>query len=351
MSCQNRILSACLPPARHPEAYWDRFLRTASNERILPALHDLSTGFDLPSYIRDVLSAIKQLNRTRNREILDQLKSLCGLLNRYGIEPVALKGIANQLAGVYPDLGTRFLADIDLLIPERDFSAAVHALADLGYRCTESDPVELKIGHSYPPLVGPGCVEVDLHRTLGLGVCRSFLSASEVLSDSVLLEWEGVRLRLPSPEHLVTHHIMHSQMHDSYRDRIWPSLRGLYDLALLTEKFGRDIDWSKLESRFTMRDEGPVLAMYLLQARDLLSLELPVSPRLDPISRLRWSRRKLLRKNPWLRFVDPLYWFLAGFLPRTRRVHEILTLPGGWKYLARKFINPHFYARLRADLS
>lgn len=359
----HRIFSICLSgrPVQlstlrgYSDKDWDQFLALASREVILSSLFDVTTDLDLASYlpphVLNVLSSIKKLNRARNRDILDQVKAICTCLNRQGIEPVALKGLAGLLAGIYPDLGTRFLADIDLLVPEHNFSLTLELLFDLGYTCDESDPVELVIGHSYPPLHRAGWAELDLHRDLGLGLCKSFLSASEVLRDSALLEFEGIRLRLPSPEHLLTHHIMHSQMHDSYHDRIWPSLRSMYDLALLHARFRSRIDWRNIEKRFDSHQQRGVLVMHLRQATSTLGFELPVQTAMNPYLRLRWWRRKILRTAPYLRFLDPLYFFFAGLMPRTRRVKEILKVPGGWRYLARKFVNPHFYARLRADLS
>ena len=352
---RTRPFCACsLEGRRFSEADWSRFIHTASNELILPALQraftDLGLEDDLPPEIADFLSSVTQLNRERNRRILDDLKSICALLNQHGIEPVVLKGTAHLLAGIYPDCGTRFLADIDLLISEEDFSAALAALRTLDYVSEETDPVELTIGHAYPPLRRSNSAEIDLHRNLGLGSCKSFLSASEVLRDSVRQDFEGVRLRVPCPEHLITHHLMHSQMHDSYRDRIWPSLRSLYDLALLQETFGDKANWKSIGSRFSKHKQTNLLVMHLLHAQEVFGFDPPVASGKNAGLALRTLRRKVLRSAPRLRFVDPLYLLLAGFLPRTRRLQEILNVPGGWKYLAKKFVSPKFYARLRSDL-
>ena len=333
---------------------WNRFVHTASTELILPsldgALTDLGLKGDLPPHVAVFLSSVRQLNRERNRKILDELKSICLLLNKKDIEPVLLKGTAHLVAGIYPDIGTRFLADIDLLISEKDFCGTLEALRALGYVSEETDPVEFTIGHAYPPLRRGNSAEVDLHRSLGLGSCKSFLSASEVLGDSVRREFEGVRLRVPSPEHLVTHHLMHSQMHDSYRDRIWPSLRSFYDLALLQETFGDKANWKGIESRFSKHEQTNLLFLHLVHAREVLGFDLPISIRRNAGLAVRSWRRRVLRTFPRLRFLDPVYFLLAGLMPRTRRVQEMLTVPGGWKYLAKKFISPKFYARLRSDL-
>ncbi|MBV8551221.1 MAG: nucleotidyltransferase family protein [Acidobacteriaceae bacterium] len=334
---------------------WEPLIHLASSEQILPALHDSLTALNLtphlPADVADFLSAVKELNRERNQRILAQARAAIEALNRAGIEPVALKGLACLLAGIYPDRGTRFLADIDLLVPESDFAASVEILTGLGYSPIEDNPIDLAIGHTYPALVRPDSIEIDLHRYLGLGLSRSLLPAAEVLRDSVPHEFDGVRLRLPSPEHLVTHHIVHSQIHDFYRQRIWPSLRGMYDLLLLQRHFGARIPWTAIQARFERHRQYPVLALYLLQVEKVLGLERPIPLRLNPLTRLRWWRRQVLRRAPLLRFIDPIYLLFAGPLPRTRRLRDILRVPGGWRYLLGKFVSQKFYARLRADFS
>ena len=316
-------------------------------------MHDciqaLPAPADVPDEIANVFSTISELNRQRNEKILANVHEIGAALNRAGIEPVALKGVAQILAGVYPSLGTRFLNDFDLLASASDFPAAVDTLRDLGYTPLDDGPIETAVGHSYPPLWRQNSVEVDLHRTLGLGICRSILPASDVLRDSTVHELEGVRIRIPSPEHLVTHQIMHSQIHEVYRERIWPNLRAMYDLVLLQRHFGDAIDWAAVERRFRRNGQQHVLAMYLLQVRDLLGFECPLSIPLTPLTKLRWHRRNLLRSAPWLRMADPIYIFRAGLMPRMP-VREILRLPGGLKYLTRHVFSKRFLSNLNTDL-
>lgn len=340
---------------QHSSRAWDEMIGAASAENLVPTLHDhyaaLNQIAQLPSEIAKLLATLNLLNQDRNRTILAQVKRLTAALNRAGIKPIALKGLANILAGVYPSLGTRFLADVDLLVPEQQFATAVSVLHHLGYGCDEPDPVELAIGHSYPPLTRPNSIEIDLHRTTGLGICASFLTASELARHSTVHNLEGAAIRIPSPEHLVTHHIMHSQLHDSYRERVWPSLRTLYDFVLLNRHFGAALDWSSIEHRFRRHGQYATLALYLLQVEQSLGTKPPIHLQLSPAMRIRWWRRRVLHRFPLLRYADPLYYYFGTFKPRTRRVREILGQPGRWRYLLRKFCSPKFYARLRADLS
>jgi hypothetical protein len=289
------------------------------------------------------------MNARRNQTALDQVAELARVLNAVGIEPIALKGLAQILACIYPDLGTRYLIDIDLLVPQGQLPVVIAASESLGYQADRDHPVEFAIGHTYPRLTRPYSLEIDLHRTIGLHPCPRFLPVAELIRDSAPYNLNGATLRLPSPTHLVLHHILHSQLHDRYRERINPSFRTLYDFFLLLKHFGTAIDWPFIESRFRQNGEYATLALYLLEVHETFEIEPPVPLRLTPAIRLRRQRRRLFQKRPVYRWFDPSYYWFAGFMPRTRRLREIVAQPGGLRYLLRKFTNPDFYARLRAD--
>jgi hypothetical protein len=142
---------------------------------------------------------------------------------------------------------------------------------------------------------------------------------------------------------------MHSQMHDVYRERVFPSIRTLYDFLLLTRRFCTDLDWSEIESQFRGEGQYSTLALYLLQVERSLGLLPPIPLKLTTALRLRNLRRRMLQRWTFLRFADPSYYFFAAFQPRTRRLREILSQPGGARYLLRKFYQPEFYARILAD--
>jgi hypothetical protein len=335
------------PPSRSPQWNWDKLVQTASDETVLSVMHDSLTGLGLahevPADVANLFSTVKKLNLERNQRILSELKCISGFFNNAGIEPVLLKGAAYLLSGIYPDLSTRFLVDLDLLLPESDFPAAIKILKNQGYSC-DAHPVETIIGNAYPPLWRPQSVEIDLHRSLCLGVCRSLLPGSEVVSKSVIHELDGVRLRIPSPEHLVIHHIVHSQIHDFYRERIRPSLRNMYDMVLLQHRFGSDIDWPAIENRFRRHKQYAALAFYLKQVETTLGLASPLPIQMTGLMKLRWWRRAVFRKVPSLRFVDPLYLYKAGVKSRTP-LGEILRAPGGCKYLLAKAFTKSLYVR------
>jgi hypothetical protein len=336
-----------------PTLDWEELVMYASAARVLPALSSHASRSALfstfPQEIFSVLVAANTLNSDRNDAALIQTHQLTIALNQAGVLPVALKGLANILTGIYPDRGSRFLADIDLLVPANQFSLAVGVLEKLGYSADPTHPVELSVGHSYPPLIRHHSLEVDLHRTLGLGICPEVLPATDLIENAIVHDLWGASIGIPNPTHLLIHHIMHSQLHDVYRERVAPGIRTLYDFHLLNRELGNSLDWHAVESAFERIGQYSTLALYLIEAKNRFGIEPQIAIRLTPGIRLRRSRRELLRACPSLRFVDPAYYWFATFQPRTRRLREILGQPGGIWYLGQKFFRSDFYARLRAD--
>jgi hypothetical protein len=81
------------------------------------------------------LEKLKQtylLNAARQRSALDVLHKIAADFGARGIEWMTIKG-ATQAAQLYPDPAWRDSADIDLLVPPREFSRAVDALIGLDF--------------------------------------------------------------------------------------------------------------------------------------------------------------------------------------------------------------------------
>jgi hypothetical protein len=339
-----------------PEADWEGLVRAASREFVLPALGRRlrQVGVQPPPEVAEFLATVEDLNSSRNIRILEEMRAIASILNGVGIEPVALKGAAFLLAGVYPKPGCRYLCDLDLLVSHSDLPAAADALERDGYRQDARDAMA-RFRHHYPQLQRPfaggdGSVPVELHHSLGHGVSRRILSGEEVLRGSRLAEWDGVRIRVPSPEHLATHLILHSQVHHSYSERIWPPIRAMYDLAALDRHFGPRLDWADVQRRFQSCCQRSTMLLHFLQVRKTLGMPLPFAFNLSWIGRARWMRRQALHRWPALRLADPVYLASATLSRRIQFLTSIVSAPGGWKSAAQTLVRPDFYRRLLAEI-
>jgi len=355
-----RFLSLCL--SQHPNSralaelcaahrdgepdYWEALIQTASEENILPALYGriqkLKLAADLPRDVSEFFSTVQKLNLDRNRLALAEAASITKILNSVEIEPVVLKGIAYLLTGTYGDVASRYLIDIDLLVPQSQLPVAVEALRFRGYAPADPDAPPIW-HHHHPLLLSPKNVGVELHYCLGLGMCKSLLSGEEMIRRSSLQEREGARFRVPSPEDLITHHIMHSQIQDRYFQSVWPALRNMYDLALLAEHFKPTLDWSVVENRFRRHRRYGVLAMYLLLVASVLEMDRPFPIRLDGMNRVRWFHRRVLRTFPALRRIDPFYILSSTITHRAHLIRDFQRAAGGWGHLLSILFRMRFY--------
>ena len=331
-----------------PEA----LIRTADEQYVLPAVYStlcsLGLSWRFPPEANEFLSTLESLNRDRNQMLLSEVRSIARLLNHHGIEPVLLKGAAYIVAGVYGTLADRLVGDIDILIAESQYRAAIELLVDSGYRRAESDPVGM-FRHHHPQLRSPRSLLVEVHHRLTSGRLAQFLTRSEIVASSSSYVFDGVHVRIPSPEHLVTHHILHSQLHGYYRERIWPPLRCMLDLLLLERRFGSAIDWPAVEARFRRNRHYRTLALHLNQVERILGMRTPISIRWTPALRFQRLIRKFIRAYPSLRLVDPdLYVSILD--RRARLLNDILSHPTGWRLLFKILFSPTFYRNLMVDV-
>ena len=328
---------------QHRDWNWEDLFQAANAEGALPALSSaLAEGLELslPSDVSDFLASVLTLNRERNALIREETATAARLLNDHGIEPVLLKGLAYLATGVYKDPGARFLLDIDLLVPEAQLDRAAQILKDNGYFEDDSDRFG-HFRHHHPQLSRPGSPAIEIHHRLGMGRCGSLLPAREVIARSVPFDLDGARVRVPCPEHLMTHLIMHSQMQHPYHERIWPPVRAMYDLIQLQRS--ASIDWNIVE-------KSDLLILHLLDVRTELGFHPPLSLRRTVLIQLRQLRRRLIRQFPLLRYLDPIYMFSEICTRRVRVLRNVLTTRNGLKYLLEQLSACDLYHRFLTDV-
>lgn len=321
---------------------WDRTVEIAAREEVLPTLH---AKLACPPEISEFLEAIHELNGERNRHLLRQVETLALLLNAVGIEPVLLKGAAYLVTGVYADPADRWLQDIDLLVGPHECAESFDIICRSGYRSHVPKPTALG-RHHYPMLTQDQCAPVEVHHSLGLGACSRFLTADEVVNASTSVRFGCARVRIPSAEHLMTHLIMHSQMHHGSCCRIWPSLRAMLDLVSLARR--HTVPWDSIRSRFGFHGQTTLLNLHLKQVQTILGFSPPF-----PVSDggVRWMYRQALWKNPTLRYVDPGYVFSRVLLDKIQVSRRLLKDPDGRKFVLSTPFRKSFYKRLFADIA
>jgi hypothetical protein len=324
-------------PDPGPDWDWDETMRIAAGEHVLASL---CGRLPAPPDVTAFLDGIHALNHERNRQLLDELETHALLLNQAGLEPVLLKGVAYLATGVYPDPSERLLRDIDLLLSPGQALQAFDLIQATGYESCVPNPAAL-VQHHYPPLTRVQRVPVEIHHRLGQGDCASFLTADEIVADSVRLRLGRAIVRVPSPEHLMTHLIMHSQMHHAPQERIWPPLRAMIDLVRVDRHF--TIHWDLIRARFRAHRKTTLLETHLLQVGEALGVAPPFA---IPSRSVRWWYRRALWREPRLRYIDPFYTFARIVAPRIQLSRLLLRSSEGRRYVFGTPFRRSFYKKL-----
>ena len=86
---------------------------------------------EVPDSVRALLVEVQERALERNSRLKEQLVEMLPALNRVGVEPIVMRGMAVLLES--PADRSRLLADIDILVPHECRQEAVQALSAIGY--------------------------------------------------------------------------------------------------------------------------------------------------------------------------------------------------------------------------
>jgi hypothetical protein len=116
---------------------WEAVVKLSTSHYVFPAIYCNYKRADflkyLPADLVDYMEYITNLNRDRNRQILQQAQELNNLLLANNIRPIFLKGTGNLLAGIYDDIAERMVGDIDFIFSKEDYPKAITILKEFGY--------------------------------------------------------------------------------------------------------------------------------------------------------------------------------------------------------------------------
>jgi len=168
------------------------------------------------------------INAKNNIYLFHRLGLILKSLADINIHPIVFRGMS-LLGDVYPDLGMRPICDIDLLIKKDELDLAKQTLKKHGL-------ISDKKGS---PLRSDQVM--DLHTgifsPLSTWLNRPFLKCTERLFEmSRWKELDGLRFRVPCPEHTILSLSAHMQHHSFER------LLGLYDIYMVLDKYGDELD-------------------------------------------------------------------------------------------------------------
>lgn len=271
---------------------WQPLLQLASETLTIGSLAATALNSpvanNLPGPAKDLLTEVLQRCTERNKRLRSQFEELLSALNKAGIEPIVMRGMAALLER--PAETGRLLSDVDVLIPRNHRDQAVKACLELGYEIFQGfhgPPHAVTLGRSAD--VGM----IDLHTDIqpySLAVdydrVASLCSRTQDAVGSYLL---------PEPTCTLLFYILHDQLHDG---DYW---RGLIDARHLVEMprlVSSGIDWDLLASFFPRGSPRNAMHVHLRTATALMYLPIPAEHCCGFWAAVQVRRRKFQMRVP-----------------------------------------------------
>ncbi len=220
---------------------WENIVWNSTNQLVFPAIYLQLKGAgllgEMPSDLVEYMADFTEVNRKRNRGIIDQALEITSQLNEIGISPLFLKGTAHLLDGLYEDIAERMVGDIDLLVEENDMVKAAEILIKAGYEpLAKYDSGLVKMTKHYPRLKNENRIAaVEIHRQILLYPFYRAIEFNKITKKRKKLNLSDSAFVL-SDEHQIIHTILNVQLNDSGYYYAGIFLRQIYDLLLLSSR-------------------------------------------------------------------------------------------------------------------
>ncbi|PNQ73296.1 hypothetical protein C1T31_07185 [Hanstruepera neustonica] len=217
---------------------WDDVVKVASDHLVLTTvfcrLQEKSLLNLIPNDLKQYLEEITAINRNRNLDLLEDIKSVSSLLSKAHINHVFLKGSALLVSDYFEDLGERMIGDIDILVDANQITLAKINLIEHGYK-----KIPLRLSDKYqkkrhiPRLVNnEKLAALEIHSQLLRVGHTHKLEALKVLQNK--RNMNGVFV--PSSKDLMAHNILDFQINDrgNYYNSI--HLKHIFDGLVIAKK-------------------------------------------------------------------------------------------------------------------
>lgn len=336
---------------------WQIVLSIANIKKIVPAfwvsLRNRKLAEYLPSEVRECLFKTYLFNTVKNKFFKEQAIKVVRQFNSIGVEPVLLKGSASLFVKTFDDPGSRVMADLDILVPEKSAEGCWDSLRTLGYLPIEVDHhyhIDYDNHHHLRPLYHPNWHgTVEIHRE-ALPSSAARILPNELIwnqSEPVINE-SGITMRIPSPAHRVLHNLLHSDLINQTYIRGNISLRSLHELVMMQSIYNEKIDWKAIKQLMDKGGQEKVFHASLYLAHRLFGSPLPDQTGMTSGAIIHYARTRLQIGWNWTsELVERAFWFSAqsiceryncnnSFFSVTKwRIHLAAHL--AWKYSRQAF--------------
>jgi hypothetical protein len=266
---------------------WATLVSEANCHRVAPLLYSkiklAEAEFMFPTNVILKLREKYLANAYRNTLLFHQLSELVARLNKKEIPVLLLKG-AHLAEFVYKDISLRPMSDLDILVKEEHLSEAVQIAFNAGYQFfSDENPEKEKVGVHYDYGIMPHfkhfhammhsetkCM-LEIHCFIASEDSSFEISASELWQTAKSATLNGNAVFLLSPENLVIHLCLHS----AYDHLFEFGLSALYDILILIEYSGENINWEEVQRRSNRWGAKRCLLLSLYFTKKWLGAKVP----------------------------------------------------------------------------
>ncbi len=258
-------------------ADWRQLVAAARALNLLGLLAERlrQAGVQPAPQIQRHLDGAAALSARQRLSVRWEAQCLQDALGPLGVPVLLLKGSAYVMAGHAVSVG-RLFGDVDILVPRQALAEVESRLLLSGWTPAKTDDYDQRYYrqwmHELPPLVNVrrGTV-LDVHHTILPLTARNTPDPAQLLARSQPLAGFDT-LRVPSPEDLV----LHSLVHLTHEGELHNGLRDLADIDGLLRAFGDDAGfWERLQRGAAGNDLARPAWLGLLLAREWFASPVP----------------------------------------------------------------------------
>lgn len=207
----------------------------------------------LPSDLRGYMQTMHEALEARNHRLIEQARFILATLNQADITPLLLKGGDTLFYDLYPSKGSRFMSDLDILMPVGTVRAGQEQLAVQGYFVPKKyrDSLQGRDPHHAKPIYrdGDDC-SIELHYKPLNYKAGGLLSAELAFSESNeidSLKKQDLKARTLPPTYKVLHCFAHSEICHGYMKNDALSILQMDYFVRLIHYYDSAIDWKALQ--------------------------------------------------------------------------------------------------------
>ncbi|SEB77071.1 Uncharacterised nucleotidyltransferase [Tenacibaculum sp. MAR_2009_124] len=230
---------------------WDNVVKLSTTHYVFPALYCNLKRCEflkfLPEDLVSYMKHITDLNRERNKQIIEQAKEINEFLLSHNITPIFLKGTGNLLEGLYEDIAERMVGDIDFLVSPNNFERTINCLDKNGYFKKNNTIDNSIVNRHYPKITKENKIAaVEIHYRM---ISKDSIFGYKHINNNLMNIKKNIKVLSYSDQILMTSY--NKQINDFGQWFKTPSLRNTYDLFLLSNIISSKKVFARLNNQYS----------------------------------------------------------------------------------------------------